>query len=162
MILKSQKSQILVQIHSEKQLNSLNASGSWNTCTDSEEGVLHATLGDCFSNSPSVQPQAKGRFQVNATVLQWLNKVTDCQPWNPILTDTQNNTPSSCHSKTPTTLTSQTGPARPLQALMLKTVAYQVPPSIGFSRQEYWSGLPENGEGNEKWAAVYIPVKQGW
>ena len=22
------------------------------------------------------------------------------------------------------------------------TVAYQVPPSIGFSRQEYWSGLP--------------------
>ena len=22
------------------------------------------------------------------------------------------------------------------------TVAYQVPPSMGFSRQEYWSGLP--------------------
>ena len=22
------------------------------------------------------------------------------------------------------------------------TVAYQIPPSIGFSRQEYWSGLP--------------------
>ena len=22
------------------------------------------------------------------------------------------------------------------------TVAYQVPPSTGFSRQEYWSGLP--------------------
>ena len=22
------------------------------------------------------------------------------------------------------------------------TVAHQVPPSIGFSRQEYWSGLP--------------------
>ena len=22
------------------------------------------------------------------------------------------------------------------------TVAYQVPPSVGFSRQEYWSGLP--------------------
>ena len=22
------------------------------------------------------------------------------------------------------------------------TVAYQAPPSIGFSRQEYWSGLP--------------------
>ena len=24
----------------------------------------------------------------------------------------------------------------------LWTVAYQVPPSLGFSRQEYWSGLP--------------------
>ena len=24
----------------------------------------------------------------------------------------------------------------------LWTVAHQVPPSIGFSRQEYWSGLP--------------------
>ena len=23
-----------------------------------------------------------------------------------------------------------------------QTVAYQVPPSMGFSRQEYWSGLP--------------------
>ena len=23
-----------------------------------------------------------------------------------------------------------------------RTVAYQAPPSIGFSRQEYWSGLP--------------------
>ena len=23
-----------------------------------------------------------------------------------------------------------------------RTVAYQVPPSMGFSRQEYWSGLP--------------------
>ena len=22
------------------------------------------------------------------------------------------------------------------------TVAYQAPPSVGFSRQEYWSGLP--------------------
>ena len=22
------------------------------------------------------------------------------------------------------------------------TIAYQVPPSMGFSRQEYWSGLP--------------------
>ena len=22
------------------------------------------------------------------------------------------------------------------------TVAYQIPPSMGFSRQEYWSGLP--------------------
>ena len=24
----------------------------------------------------------------------------------------------------------------------LRTVAYQAPPSMGFSRQEYWSGLP--------------------
>ena len=24
----------------------------------------------------------------------------------------------------------------------LWTIAYQVPPSMGFSRQEYWSGLP--------------------
>ena len=24
----------------------------------------------------------------------------------------------------------------------LWTVAYQAPPSVGFSRQEYWSGLP--------------------
>ena len=25
------------------------------------------------------------------------------------------------------------------------TVAYQAPPSMGFSRQEYWSGVPKNG-----------------
>ena len=24
----------------------------------------------------------------------------------------------------------------------LRTVAYQAPPSLGFSRQEYWSGFP--------------------
>ena len=28
------------------------------------------------------------------------------------------------------------------------TVAYQVPPSLGFSRQEYWSGFPFPSPGN--------------
>ena len=28
------------------------------------------------------------------------------------------------------------------QRLLFETVAYQSPPSMGFSRQEYWSGLP--------------------
>ena len=28
------------------------------------------------------------------------------------------------------------------------TVAYQAPPSVGFSRQEYWSGLPLPSPGN--------------
>ena len=28
------------------------------------------------------------------------------------------------------------------------TVAYQAPPSMGFSRQEYWSGLPFPSPGN--------------
>ena len=28
------------------------------------------------------------------------------------------------------------------------TVAYQAPPSMGFSRQEYWSGVPKVGEKN--------------
>ena len=27
------------------------------------------------------------------------------------------------------------------------TVAHQAPPSMGFSRQEYWSGLPLNHQG---------------
>ena len=27
-------------------------------------------------------------------------------------------------------------------SVILWTAAYQVPPSVGFSRQEYWSGLP--------------------
>ena len=34
------------------------------------------------------------------------------------------------------------------------TTAYQVPPSMGFSRQEYWSGVPlpsPMGENNSKW-----------
>ena len=26
------------------------------------------------------------------------------------------------------------------------TAAYQAPPSVGFSRQEYWSGVPLQGE----------------
>ena len=36
------------------------------------------------------------------------------------------------------------------------TVAYQAPPSLGFSRQEYWSGLPFPSPGDlpnpGKWA----------
>ena len=28
-----------------------------------------------------------------------------------------------------------------------RTVAYQFPPSMGFSRQEYWSGLPFPSQG---------------
>ena len=28
------------------------------------------------------------------------------------------------------------------------TVAHQAPPSMGFSRQEYWSGVPKVGEKN--------------
>ena len=28
------------------------------------------------------------------------------------------------------------------------TVAYQAPPSMGFSRQEYWSGLPFSSPGD--------------
>ena len=28
------------------------------------------------------------------------------------------------------------------------TVAYQAPPSVGFSRQEYWSGLPFSSPGD--------------
>ena len=40
------------------------------------------------------------------------------------------------------------------------TVAYQAPPSMGFSRQEYWSGLPSPSPGNlpdpgiETWSPV--------
>ena len=30
----------------------------------------------------------------------------------------------------------------------LQTVAYHVPPSVGFSRQEYWSGLPFPSSGD--------------
>ena len=30
------------------------------------------------------------------------------------------------------------------------TVAYRAPPSVGFSRQEYWSGLPLMGAGVNK------------
>ena len=30
----------------------------------------------------------------------------------------------------------------------LGTVAYQAPPSMGFSRQEYWSGVPFPAPGN--------------
>ena len=32
------------------------------------------------------------------------------------------------------------------------TVAYQAPPSMGFSRQEYWSGLPLSSPGDLLWS----------
>ena len=41
------------------------------------------------------------------------------------------------------------------------TVAYQAPPSTGFSRQEYWSGLPFPSPGNlpnpgiEPWSPAF-------
>ena len=36
------------------------------------------------------------------------------------------------------------------------TAAYQAPPSMGFSRQEYWSGLPST----IKTAAVVLPLNE--
>ena len=48
------------------------------------------------------------------------------------------------------------------------TAAHQVPPSIGFSRQEYWSGVPElrvsdlkgSGEIAEKWTSGLEDVEE--
>ena len=34
------------------------------------------------------------------------------------------------------------------------TIAYQVPPSMGFSRQEYWSGLPFPSPGDLPYAGI--------
>ena len=34
------------------------------------------------------------------------------------------------------------------------TAAYQAPPSVGFSRQEYWSGVPLPSQGNTSAAAA--------
>ena len=40
------------------------------------------------------------------------------------------------------------------------TAAYQAPPSMGFSRQEYWSGVPlpslEVGQGDMNWERIDI------
>ena len=36
------------------------------------------------------------------------------------------------------------------------TVAYQAPPSMGFSRQEYWSGLPFPSPGDLPKRVVYL------
>ena len=33
----------------------------------------------------------------------------------------------------------------------LQTAAHQAPPSLGFSRQEHWSGLPFSSLGNDEW-----------
>ena len=38
------------------------------------------------------------------------------------------------------------------------TAAYQAPPSMGFSRQEYWSGLPLPSPGS--WQRLFIAVTQ--
>ena len=38
------------------------------------------------------------------------------------------------------------------------TAVYQAPPSMGFSRQEYWSGLPLPSLGE----ALYSQQKQDW
>ena len=38
-----------------------------------------------------------------------------------------------------------------LFAIPGRTVAYQVPPSMEFSRQEYWSGLPFPSPGESSW-----------
>ena len=43
------------------------------------------------------------------------------------------------------------------------TAAHQAPPSMGFSRQEYWSGVPlpsPEGDGREvqKGGDIYIPM----
>ena len=44
-------------------------------------------------------------------------------------------------------------------------VAYQTPPSIGFSRQEYWSGLPFPSPGDlpdaRTWASLVAQMVDG-
>ena len=35
------------------------------------------------------------------------------------------------------------------------TAAYQAPPSMGFSRQEYWSGMPLPSMDNFKYIEIY-------
>ena len=36
------------------------------------------------------------------------------------------------------------------------TVAYQAPPSMGFSRKEYWSGLPFPSPGDLPYSAIEL------
>ena len=42
------------------------------------------------------------------------------------------------------------------------TIAYQAPPSMGFSRQEYWSGLPFPSPGYlpKPWIELWSPALQ--
>ena len=40
------------------------------------------------------------------------------------------------------------------------TTAYQAPPSMGFSRQEYWSGVPENSLRDENIRPPYLPPEK--
>ena len=44
------------------------------------------------------------------------------------------------------------------------TIAYQAPPSMGFSRQEYWSGvpLPSPKHESEKWKWSHSVVSDSW
>ena len=38
------------------------------------------------------------------------------------------------------------------------TAAYQVPPSMGFSRQEYWSGVPLPSPFNSKYFLITVVI----
>ena len=40
------------------------------------------------------------------------------------------------------------------------TAAYQAPPSVGFSRQEYWSGVPLPSSMNAKFFSKYKTLKK--
>ena len=44
------------------------------------------------------------------------------------------------------------------------TAAYQTPPSLGFSRQEYWSGVPLPSPSKEQDGQKHIPsgVRKGY
>ena len=42
------------------------------------------------------------------------------------------------------------------------TVAYQAPPSMGFSRQEYWSGLPFPSPGFNVYFALVLHIPFSW
>ena len=44
----------------------------------------------------------------------------------------------------------------------LRTIAYQAPQSIEFSRQEYWSGLPFSSSFSRKWSLITLPPHVNW
>ena len=42
-----------------------------------------------------------------------------------------------------------------------RTAAYQAPPSMGFSRQEYWSGVPLPSLGNYSLVYLHVLITMG-
>ena len=112
-------------------------------CTHGKSLQSCPTLCDPMDCSP---PGSSVHGILQPRILEWLPFPSPGDLPNPGIAPLSPTCPALAGKFLNTSTTAATAAAKPLSRVRLFatpwTAAYQAPPSMGFSRQEYWSGVP--------------------